>query len=79
MGDFGRASFPDTNESNSDERDSVSSDLYRGRKNIEVFGPITPEFDCGLACMLLAEEEAETVAESEKLFRRALRFGGFIF
>lgn len=33
---------------------------------------ITPEYDCALACMLIAEEEAETVPESEMWFRRAL-------
>ena len=35
-------------------------------------GYITPAFDCALACMLIAEEEAETVGEADKWFRRAL-------
>lgn len=38
---------------------------------------LPPEYDCALACMLLAEEECESVGESEILFRRALKAAEF--
>ena len=59
---------------NSPEREKI----LEKRENNQVMKPheyrlVTPAYDCGLACVLLAEEDSVTVQDSEAWFRRALR------
>lgn len=53
-----------SNSSTSDNSDVILKSLIPGY--------ITPEYDCALACVMLAEEEAQTIVDCERWFRRAL-------
>ena len=65
------------NKDNKDVNSSEREKILEKRDN-QVMKPheyrlVIPAYDCGLACVLLAEEDSVSVQDSEAWFRRALR------
>ena len=65
------------NNNNKDVNSSEREKILEKRDN-QVMKPheyrlVIPAYDCGLACVLLAEEDSVSVQDSEAWFRRALR------